>query len=137
MEANGRYTRVLYLSSLVGGKANPMGCLPALLRLRGHVVQLFYSVDDSDASFQVQRMVEVFGPDLVLWDVSSVDGSILPQVDCPVIGVALSDTDGAWTLGAFLDEDYRVMRIADPAAVQNYVCVMQPQSSDKNLNYLI
>ena len=97
MEANGRYARVLYLSSLVGGKANPMGRLLALLRSRGHVVQLFCSVDDSDASFQVQRMAEVFGPDLVLWDVSSVDGSILPQVDCPVIGVALGDTDGAWT----------------------------------------
>ena len=131
MEANGRYARVLYLSSLVGGKANPMGCLPALLRSRGHVVQLFCSVDDSDASFQVQRMVEVFGPDLVLWDVSSVDGGILPQVDCPVIGVALSDTDGAWTLGAFLDEDYRTMRIADPAAAQHCVCVMQPQSAGR------
>ena len=131
MEANGRYARVLYLSSLVGGKANPRGCLPALLRLRGHVVQLFCSVDDSDASFQVQRMAEVFGPNLVLWDVSSVDGSILPQVDCPVIGVALGDTDGAWTLGAFLDEDYRAMRIADPAAAQNCVCVMQPQSAGR------
>lgn len=131
MEANGRYARVLYLSSLVGGKANPRGCLPALLRLRGHVVQLFCSVDDSDASFQVQRMAEVFGPNLVLWDVSSVDGSILPQVDCPVIGVALSDTDGAWTLGAFLDEDYRAMRLADPAAAQNCVCVMQPQSAER------
>lgn len=131
MEANGRYARVLYLSSLVGGKANPMGRLPALLRSRGHVVQLFCSVDDSDASFQVQRMVEVFGPDLVLWDVSSVDGGILPQVDCPVIGVALSDTDGAWTLGAFLDEDYRTMRIADPAAAQDCVCVMQPQSAGR------
>ena len=63
MEANGRYARVLYLSSLVGGKANPMGRLLALLRSRGHVVQLFCSVDDSDASFQVQRMAEVFGPD--------------------------------------------------------------------------
>ena len=131
MEANGRYARVLYLSSLVGGKANPMGRLLALLRSRGHVVQLFCSVDDSDASFQVQCMADVFGPDLVLWDVSSVDGSILPQVDCPVIGVALSDTDGAWTLGAFLDEDYRVMRIADPAAAQNCVCVMQPQSAGR------
>ena len=131
MEANGRYARVLYLSSLVGGKANPMGRLLALLRSRGHVVQLFCSVDDSDASFQVQCMADVFGPDLVLWDVSSVDGSILPQVDCPVIGVALSDTDGAWTLGAFLDEDYRAMRIADPAAAQNCVCVMQPQSAGR------
>lgn len=131
MEANGRYARVLYLSSLVGGKANPMGRLPALLRSRGHVVQLFCSVDDSDASFQVQRMAEVFGPNLVLWDVSSVDGSIFPQVDCPVIGVALGDTDGAWTLGAFLDEDYRAMRIADPAAAQNCICVMQPQSAGR------
>ena len=131
MEANGRYARVLYLSSLVGGKTNPMGRLLVLLRSRGHVVQLFCSVDDSDASFQVQRMVEVFGPDLVLWDVSSVDGSILPQVGCPVIGVALSDTDGAWTLGAFLDEDYHAMRIADPAAAQNCICVMQPQSAGR------
>ena len=131
MEANGRYARVLYLSSLVGGKTNPMGRLLALLRSRGHVVQLFCSVDDSDASFQVQRMVEVFGPDLVLWDVSSVDGGILPQVACPVIGVALSDTDGAWTLGAFLDEDYRTMRIADPAAAQDCVCVMQSQSAGR------
>lgn len=131
MEANGRYARVLYLSSLVGDEVSPMGRLLALLRSRGHVVQLFCSVDDSDASFQVQRMVEVFGPDLVLWDVSSVDGSILPQVGCPVIGVALSDTDGAWTLGAFLDEDYRAMRIADPAAAQNCVCVMQPQSAGR------
>ena len=131
MEANGRYARVLYLSSLVGGKTNPMGRLLVLLRSRGHVVQLFCSVDDSDASFQVQRMVEVFGPDLVLWDVSSVDGSILPQVGCPVIGVALSDTDGAWTLGAFLDEDYRAMRLADPAAAQDCVCVMQPQSAGR------
>lgn len=131
MEANGRYARVLYLSSLVGGKANPMGRLLALLRSRGHVVQLFCSVDDSDAFFQVQRMAEIFGPDLVLWDVSSVDEDIIPQVDCPVIGVALGDTDGAWTLGAFLDEDYRAMRIADPAAAQNYVCVMQPHSSGR------
>ena len=131
MEANGRYARVLYLSSLVEGKTNPMGRLLALLRSRGHVVQLFCSVDDSDASFQVQRMAEVFGPDLVLWDVSSVEAGILPQVGCPVIGVALSNADGAWTLGAFLDEDYRAMRIADPAAVQNYVCVMQPQSSGR------
>ena len=131
MEANGRYARVLYLSSLVGGKTNPMGRLLALLRLRGHVVQLFCSVDDSDASFQAQRMAEVFGPDFVLWDVSSVDGSILPQVDCPVIGVALGDTDGAWTLGAFLDENYRAMRIADPAAAQNCICVMQPQSAGR------
>lgn len=131
MEADGRYARVLYLSSLVGGKANSMGRLLALLRSRGHVVQLFCSVDDSDASFQVQRMAEVFGPDLVLWDVSSVDGSILPQVGCPVIGVALGDTDGAWTLGAFLDEDYRAMRLADPAAAQNCVCVMQPQSAGR------
>ena len=131
MEANGRYARVLYLSSLVGGKANPMGRLPALLRSRGHVVQLFCSVDDSDASFQAQRMAEVFGPDFVLWDVSSVDGGILPQVDCPVIGVALGDTDGAWTLGAFLDEDYRAMRLADPAAAQDCVCVMQPQSAGR------
>ena len=131
MEANGRYARVLYLSSLVGGKANPMGRLPALLRSRGHVVQLFCSVDDSDASFQVQRMAEIFGPDLVLWDVSSVDEDIIPQVDCPVIGVALSDTDGAWTLGAFLDEDYRAMRLADPAAAQDCVCVMQPQSAGR------
>ena len=131
MEANGRYARVLYLSSLVGGKANPIGRLLALLRSRGHVVQLFCSVDDSDASFQVQRMAEIFGPDLVLWDVSSVDGSILPQVDCPVIGVTLGDTDGAWTLGAFLDEDYRAMHLADPAAVQNCVCIMQPQSSGR------
>ena len=88
MEANGRYARVLYLSSLVGGKTNPMGRLPALLRSRGHVVQLFCSVDDSDASFQVQRMAEVFGPDLVLWDVSSVEADILPQVGCLVIGGA-------------------------------------------------
>ena len=131
MEANGRYARVLYLSSLVGGKANPMGRLPALLRSRGHVVQLFCSVDDSDASFQVQRMAEVFGPDLVLWDVSSVDDSILPQVDCPVIGVTLSNADGAWTLGAFLDEDYRAMSIADPAAAQDCLCVMQPQSAGR------
>ena len=131
MEANGRYARVLYLSSLVGGKANPMGRLLALLRSRGHVVQLFCSVDDSDASFQVQRMVEVFGPNLVLWDVSSVDRDILPQVGCPVIGVALGDTDGAWTLGAFFDENYRAMRIADPAAAQNCVCVMQPQSAGR------
>ena len=131
MEANGRYARVLYLSSLVEDETSPMGRLLALLRSRGHVVQLLCSVDDSDSSFQVQRMVEVFGPDLVLWDVSSVDGGILPQVDCPVIGVALSDTDGAWTLGAFLDEDYRAMRIADPAAAQNCVCVMQPQSAGR------
>ena len=129
METNGRYARVLYLCSVVGDEASPMGRLPALLRSRGHVVQLFCSVDDSDASFQVQRMVEVFGPDLVLWDVSSVDGSILPQVGCPVIGVALGDTDKAWTLGAFFDEDYRAMRIADPAAAQYCVCVMQPQSA--------
>lgn len=131
MEADGRYARVLYLSSLVGGKANPMGRLLALLRSRGHVVQLLCSVDDSDASFQAQRMADVFGPDFVLWDVSSVDGSILPQVDCPVIGVALSDADGAWTLGPFLDEDYRAMCIADPAAAQNCVCVMQPQSAGR------
>ena len=131
MEANGRYARVLYLSSLVGGKTNPMGRLLALLRSRGHVVQLFCSVDDSDASFQVQRMAEVFGPDLVLWDVSSVEAGILPQVGCPVIGVALSNADGAWTLGAFLDEDYRAMRIAEPTAAQDCVCVMQPQSSGR------
>lgn len=131
MEANGRYTRVLYLSFLVGGKANPMGRLLALLRSRGHVVQLFCSVDDSDASFQAQRMAEVFDPDFVLWDVSSVDGSILPQVDCPVIGVALSNADGAWTLGTFFDEDYRAMRIADPTAAQDCVCVMQPQSAGR------
>lgn len=129
METNGRYARVLYLCSVVGDEASPMGRLPALLRSRGHVVQLFCSVDDSDASFQVQRMAEVFGPNLVLWDVSSVDRDILPQVGCPVIGVALSDTDKAWTLGAFFDEDYRAMRIADPAAAQNCVCVMQPQSA--------
>lgn len=129
METNGRYARVLYLCSVVGDEASPMGRLPALLRSRGHVVQLFCSVDDSDASFQVQRMAEVFGPNLVLWDVSSVDRDILPQVGCPVIGVALGDTDKAWTLGAFFDEDYRAMRIADPAAAQNCVCVMQPQSA--------
>ena len=131
MEANGRYARVLYLSSLVGGKTNPMGRLLALLRSRGHVVQLFCSVDDSDASFQAQRMADVFGPDLVLWDISSVDADILPQVGCPVIGVALSDTDGAWTLGAFLDEDYCAMRIAEPTAAQDCVCVMQPHSSGR------
>ena len=131
MEANGRYARVLYLSSLVEDETSPMGRLLALLRSRGHVVQLLCSVDDSDTSFQAQRMADVFGPDFVLWDVSSVDGSILPQVDCPVIGVALGDTDGAWTLGAFLDEDYRAMRIADPAAAQNCVCVMQPQSAGR------
>ena len=129
METNGRYAWVLYLCSVVGDEASPMGRLPALLRSRGHVVQLFCSVDDSDASFQVQRMAEVFGPNLVLWDVSSVDRDILPQVGCPVIGVALGDTDKAWTLGAFFDEDYRAMRIADPAAAQNCVCVMQPQSA--------
>ena len=129
METNGRYARVLYLCSVVGDEVSPMGRLPALLRSRGHVVQLFCSVDDSDASFQVQRMAEVFGPNLVLWDVSSVDRDTLPQVGCPVIGVALGDTDKAWTLGAFFDEDYRAMRIADPAAAQNCVCVMQPQSA--------
>lgn len=131
MEANGRYARVLYLSSLVGDEVSPMGRLLTLLRSRGHVVQLLCSVDDSDASFQAQRMADVFGLDLVLWDVSNVDGSILPQVDCPVIGVALGDTDGAWTLGAFLDEDYRAMRLADPVAAQNCVCVMQPQSAGR------
>ena len=131
MEANGLYARVLYLSSLVGDDVSPMGRLLALLRSRGHVVQLLCSVDDSDASLQAQRMAEVFGPDFVLWDVSSVDGSILPQVDCPVIGVAFHDTNRAWTLGAFLDEDYRAMRIADPAAAQNCVCVMQPQSAGR------
>lgn len=131
MEADGCYARVLYLSSLVGDEVSPMGRFLALLRSRGHVIQLFCSVDDSEASFQVQRMVEVFGPDLVLWDVSSVDRDILPLVGCPVIGVALSDTDGAWTLGAFLDEDYRAMRLADPAAAQDCVCVMQPQSAGR------
>lgn len=131
MEANGRYARVLYLSSLWGGKASPMGRLLTLLRSREHVVQLLCSVDDSDASFQAQRMAEVFGPDLVLWDVSSVDAGILPQVGCPVIGVALSDTDGTWILGAFLDEDYRAMRIAEPTAAQDCVCVMQPHSSGR------
>ena len=131
MEADGRYARVLYLSSLVGGKASPMGRLLTLLRSRGHVVQLLCSVDDSDASFQAQRMADVFGPDLVLWDVSSVDRDILPLVGCPVIGVALSNADGAWTLGAFFDEDYRAMRLADPAAAQDCVCVMQPQSAGR------
>ena len=131
MEANGRYARVLYLSSLVGGKTSPMGRLLALLRSRGHVVQLFCSVDDSDASFQVQRMAEVFGPDMVLRDTSSVGAGILPQVDCPVIGIALSDTDGAWTLEPFLDEAYRAERIAEPAVAQDCVCVMQPHSSGR------
>lgn len=131
MEADGCYARVLYLSSLVGDETSPIGRLLALLRSRGHVVQLLCSVDDSDASFQAQRMADVFGPDLVLWDVSSVDRDILPLVGCPVIGVALSDTDGAWTLGAFLDEDYRAMRLADPAAAQDCVCVMQPQSAGR------
>ena len=59
MEANGRYARVLYLSSLEGGETSLRGRLLALLRSKGHVVQLFCSVDDSDASFQVQRMAEV------------------------------------------------------------------------------
>ena len=131
MEANGRYARVLYLSSLEGGEASPMGRLLALLRSRGHAVQLLCSTYDSDVTHQAQRMAEVFGPDLILWDVSSVDGSILPQVGCPVIGVALSDTDGAWTLGAFLDEDYRAMRIAEPTAAHDCVCVMQPHSSGR------
>ena len=131
MEANGCYARVLYLSSLVGGETNPMGRLLALLRSRGHVVQLLCTTHDSDATHQAQRMADVFGPDLVLWDTSSVDACILPQVDCPVVGVALSDTDGAWTLGAFLDEDYRAMRIADPAAAQDCLCVMQPHSSGR------
>ena len=131
MEANGRYARVLYLSSLVGGKTSPMGRLLALLRSRGHVVQLFCSVDDSDASFQVQRMAEVFGPDMVLRDTSSVGAGILPQVDCPVIGIALSDTDGAWPLEPFLDEAYRAERIAEPAVAQDCVCVMQPHSSGR------
>ena len=49
------------LVPLWGVRLTPMGRLLALLRSRGHVVQLFCSVDDSDASFQVQRMVEVFG----------------------------------------------------------------------------
>lgn len=128
MEANGCYARVLYLSSLVGGEASPMGRLLALLRSRGHAVQLLCSTYDSDVTHQAQRMAEVFGPDLVLWDVSSVDADILPQVGCPVIGVVLSDTDGAWTLGAFLDEDYRAMRIAEPTAAHDCVCVMQPHS---------
>ena len=131
MKENGRYARVFYLSSLVGGKTNPMGRLLALLRSRGHAVQLLCSTYDSDVTHQAQRMAEVFGPDLVLWDTSSVDACILPQVDCPVVGIALSDTDGAWTLGAFLDEDYRAMRIADPAAAQDCLCVMQPQSAGR------
>ena len=76
-------------------------------------------------------MAEVFGPDMVLRDTSSVGAGILPQVDCPVIGIALSDTDGAWTLEPFLDEAYRAERIAEPAVAQDCVCVMQPHSSGR------
>ena len=126
MEVDGRYARILYLSSLEGDEAGPMGRLLSLLRSKGHVVQLLCSMQDSDVADQAERAVEVFGPDLVLWDTSSVDVGILPQVDCPVLGIALSDTDGAWTLEAFLDEDYRAQRIADPTVAKDCVCVMQP-----------
>ena len=126
MEVDGRYARILYLSSLEGDEVGPMGRLLSLLRSKGHVVQLLCSMQDSDVADQAERAVEVFGPDLVLWDTSCVSADILPKVDCPVLGIALSDTDGAWTLGAFLDEDYRAQRIADPTVAKDCICVMQP-----------
>lgn len=124
---NARYARILHLGPLERSEVGPMGRFLEVLRSKGHVVQSFDVTGDPDGLGLARRMINAFGPDLLLWNGFNIEAGMLGQLSCPAIPVTLQGKDGAWQLGAFLDEDYRLARIADPNVTRDHICIMQPR----------